>query len=92
MIVRISSEGQYRIPSSQLDRLNRLDNQVVEAVAKGSERRFQTAYTKMLGFVRQKGVALEAAELVASDVVLPEPDLTLHQAKELFVGEGLIPG
>ncbi|MBI2887295.1 MAG: hypothetical protein HYY02_08805 [Chloroflexi bacterium] len=92
MIVRISTEGQYRLRSAQLDRLNRLDNQVVEAVAKGSERRFRTAYDRMLDFVRQKGEAVPVAELVESDLVLPQPDLTLQEAQRLFVGEGLLPG
>ena len=31
MIVRIRAEGQYRLPSAQLDRLNRLDNKIVDA-------------------------------------------------------------
>ena len=31
-------------------------------------------------------------ELVESDLVLPEPDITLEEAEDLFVGEGLVPG
>lgn len=92
MIVRISTEGQYRLRSSQLDRLNRLDDQVVEAVAKGNQKRFVTAYSRMLDFVRQKGEVVPVTELIESDLVLPEPDLTLEEAQRLFVGEGLVPG
>ena len=29
-------------------------------------------------------------ELVESDLVLPEPDITLKEAEELFVGEGVL--
>ena len=92
MIVRISTEGQYRLRSSHLDRLNRLDDQVVEAVAKGNQKRFATVYSRMLDFVRQKGEVVPVTELIESDLVLPEPDLTLEEAQRLFVGEGLIPG
>ena len=31
-------------------------------------------------------------ELVESDLVLPEPDITLEEAEELFTGEGILPG
>lgn len=92
MIVRITTEGQYRLKGSHLDRLNRLDNQVVEAIAAGKEARFRTVYSRMLDFVRQKGEPLAPSELAASDLVLPEPGLTVAEAKKLFVGEGLVPG
>ena len=31
-------------------------------------------------------------ELVESDIVLPEPDITLLEPEELFTGEVLVPG
>jgi hypothetical protein len=46
----------------------------------------------MLGLVREKGSPVPIDELVESDLILPEPDLTLIEAEELFVGEGLVPG
>jgi hypothetical protein len=42
--------------------------------------------------VREKGTAVPVDELVESDLVLPDRDLTLEEAEELFVGEGLLPG
>ena len=92
MIVRILTEGQFRLSGSQLDRLNRLDNRVVAAVEKGDEAQFQKAFAQLLDLVRQKGQPLPLQEFVESDVVLPQPNLTLGEAKRLFVGEGLIPG
>ena len=46
----------------------------------------------MLDLVRQKGTEVPVDELVESDLILPEPDITLKEAEELFVGEGLLPG
>lgn len=92
MIVRILTEGQFRLSGSQLDRLNRLDNQVVAAVQKGNEAQFQKTFAQLLDLVRQKGQPVPLQEFVESDVVLPQPNLTLGEAKRLFVGEGLIPG
>ena len=92
MIVRISEEGQYEIPSSLLDDLNRLDNAIVEAVGRGEEERFRSLLEEMLALVRTRGRALPPDDLRPSDVVLPPPDTDLEEARTLFVGEGLIPG
>ena len=92
MIVRISSEGQYNLPGSFIDQLNGIDNALVEAVESSDQGRFQALLKQMLSLVRDQGSPLPVDELVESDLILPEPDLTLEEAKELFVGEGLLPG
>ena len=92
MIVRISSEGQYNLPGSYIDRLNDIDNELVEAVEADELAAYETLLKQMLDLVREHGQPLSVDELVESDLILPEPDLTLQEAKELFVGEGLLPG
>jgi hypothetical protein len=92
MIVRITNEGQYNLPGSFIDELNDLDNELVEAVESEDEARFTALLAQMLGLVREKGSPVPIDELVESDLILPEPDLTLIEAEELFVGEGLVPG
>ena len=92
MIVRISSEGQYNLPGSYIDRLNEIDNALVEAVEAEDQSAFETLLKRMLDLVREHGEAVPVDELLESDLILPEPDLTLREAEELFVGEGLLPG
>ena len=92
MIVRISSEGQYNLPGSYVDRLNDIDNELVEAVEAGDLHQYESLLKQMLDLVRDHGTPVPLDELVESDLILPEPDLTLQEAKELFVGEGLLPG
>ena len=92
MIVRILTEGQYDLPGAQVDELNKLDNQLVEVVESEDSSEFDRLLNAMLDLVREKGKAVPADELVESDLVLPEPDLTLEEAGELFTGEGLLPG
>lgn len=92
MIVRIATEGQYRLESAYLDELNSVDNALVEAIATGDEERFQALLQKMLDLVRQHGQPVPADEFVESDIILPPPDTTFEEARELFAGEGLIPG
>ena len=92
MIVRISSEGQYNLPGSFIDQLNDIDNELVEAVEAEDEAAYETLLKRMLDLVREHGEPVPVDELVESDLILPEPDLTLREAEELFVGEGLLPG
>ena len=91
MIVRISTEGQYRLPDGDADRLNDLDNEVVAAVDAGDEERFQEVFAALLELVRSDGTPLGEDELEESDVILPPPDLSFAEAGEQFSGEGLIP-
>ena len=93
MIARILTEGQYNIPGSYIDELNEIDNHLV--VAEENQEEFRHLLKKMLDLVREEGTPVpvdELDELVESDLMLPEPDLTLQEAEELFVGEGLLPG
>ncbi len=92
MIVRISSEGQYNLPGSFIDQLNDVDNELVEAVEAENQADYERLLKRMLDLVRDHGEPVPVDELVESDLILPEPDLTLREAEELFVGEGLLPG
>ena len=92
MIIRISSEGQYNLPGSFIDQLNQIDNELVEAVEAEDQISYETLLKRMLDLVRDNGEPVPVDDLVESDLILPEPDLTLREAEELFVGEGLLPG
>lgn len=91
MIVRISGEGQFRLPDEHAARLNELDNEAVAAVEAGDEQRFGELWEQMLALVKTDGAGLEEDELVQSQVILPPRDITFEEAKAEFTGEGLIP-
>ena len=91
MIVRISGEGQFKLPDEDRDRLNELDNRAVSAVEEGDETGFQELWSQMLELVASDGNQLDNDELVESDVILPPRDITFEEARGEFSGEGLIP-
>ena len=91
MIVRISGEGQFRLPDEDADRLNELDNRAVAAVEQGDETGFGELWSQMLELVASDGNALDEEELTESDVILPPRDITFAEAKGEFSGDGLIP-
>ena len=91
MIVRISGEGQFKLPDGDAERLNELDNRAVSAAESGDETGFGELWQQMLALVETDGEALDSDELVESDVILPPRDVTFAEAQGEFTGEGLIP-
>ena len=90
MIVRISSEGQYKVDGELIKKLDDIDNRIVNVCSQDDSLEFKRLLDEMLDLVRVEGKALPVTDLVKSDVVLPAPDTTLEEAKEMFCGEGLI--
>jgi hypothetical protein len=91
MIVRISGEGQFKLPDQDGERLNELDNRAVSAVEQGDEAGFRELWNQMLELVSADGNELPDEELVESDIILPPRDITFEEAQGEFTGEGLIP-
>ena len=91
MIVRVSGEGQFKLPDEDAERLNDLDNRAVAAVEGGDEAGFKELWTQMLDLVAADGSEIGEDELTESDVILPPRDISFAEAAGEFTGEGLIP-
>ncbi len=91
MIVRISTEGQYRLDSALLDKVNEMDNDLVNSIAEIDETEFRERFEAMLNLIRSQGKQLSDDELVESQIILPAPDITVEEARSYFTGEGLLP-
>jgi hypothetical protein len=91
VIVRIASEGQFKMPEEAVDRLNALDNEAVAAVEAGDEARFTELFGQIVAFVRDNGTRLAEDDLRGSDVIVPPPDTSFEEARHDFSGDGLIP-
>jgi PspA-Associated protein len=91
VIVRISGEGQFKLPDEDAGRLNELDNRAVSAVEDGDETGFKELWSQMLEIVASDGNEIGDDELVESDVILPPRDITFEEARGEFTGDGLIP-
>lgn len=91
MIVRLMGEGQYQVADELASDLHELDTEAVQAVEDGDETDLRRLLEAMGHLVRERGERLHDAHLGASDLVIPPADLSLAEARELYVGEGLIP-
>jgi hypothetical protein len=91
VIVRLSGEGQYRVPDDVVQQLNELDDQAQAAVDAEDEPELDRRLDEMWELVRREGEALADDDLSPSDFIIPPSDLTLEETKRLFSAEGLIP-
>jgi hypothetical protein len=85
-------EGQVRVDDTHLAELNRLDDELLAEMESGDEDGFCRTLTALLDAVRRLGTPLPDAALEPSDLILPSPDATLEEVRELLTDEGLIPG
>lgn len=92
MIVRILGEGQFDVSEDDLDRLNEFDDELTAAVDAGDTGRFTAALGHLLARVREHASPHDLDDLVVSDVVLPGPDSSLDEVRNLLADDGLIHG
>jgi hypothetical protein len=90
MIIRILGEGQFRVDDKLLDRLNKIDNEIVDHVAKGDKVKFKKGIDKLIAAVKEQGEPLDPVDIVQSGLIIPPGDLSFEEAKKIFSGHGLI--
>ncbi len=91
MIVRLLNEGQWRVDDSLEQELSRLDDEAMAALERNDEESLDATLAKMGDLVRTRGEELPPDDLSTSDVIIPPPDLTLEETRQLFTEAGLIP-
>ncbi|MET9967526.1 hypothetical protein ABZZ80_16775 [Streptomyces sp. NPDC006356] len=92
MIVRIMGEGQVKLSDSHLPELNKLDDELLREMENGDGPGFRRTLTALLAKVREMGDPLPDDSLEPSELILPSPDATLEEVRELLSDDGLIPG
>lgn len=94
MIVRVLGHGQFRLDDADLATVEKADDAVEAAIAADDEGAFQTALAGLIATIEQVGDAVPDDEFIASDIIVPDRDITLAEARTLEseAGEGLIPG
>jgi hypothetical protein len=91
VIVRILTEGQYRVDDALHGQLNELDERLMAAAEAGDEAAFHARYADLLALIKSKGTELADDELLASDLMLPPSDVTIEEALAGYADHGLIP-
>jgi hypothetical protein len=84
MIVRILSEGQFDLTAEALAKLKSLDEDMFASIAANDEGGYQKSFHAALTLVREQGKPVPNDRLVESDLILPNSDTTLEEARRLF--------
>ncbi|UQA95920.1 PspA-associated protein PspAA [Streptomyces halobius] len=92
MIVRIMGEGQVKLDDSHFIELNKLDDELLEEMDSGDTGGFRRTLGALLEAVRRLGTPLPDESLEPSELILPPPDATLEEVREMLSDDGLIPG
>ncbi|MCF6525806.1 hypothetical protein [Streptomyces sp. JJ36] len=92
MIVRIMGEGQVKLDDSHFPELNRLDDELQAEMESGDASGFRRTLTALLSAVRSMGAPLPDDSLEPSELILPSPDASLEEVREMLSEDGLIPG
>jgi hypothetical protein len=99
VIIRISGQGQFKVSTEILDKINEIDNSIVdliENVSLGSsdhkltQKELQAKLTEMNNLITSKGQPIDDKEIVESGVIVPDSDLSIEEATKIFKGEGII--
>jgi hypothetical protein len=81
MIVRIMTDDQYRLDDSKLAPVHELDDTLDVAMDAGDAAGFTAALEQLVAYVKQNGQPVPMDEVVASDLIIPAPDMSLDEAK-----------
>ncbi|MFJ9549156.1 PspA-associated protein PspAA [Streptomyces erythrochromogenes] len=92
MIVRIMGEGQLDVADSHFAELNMLDDELLAEMEGGDEEGFRRTLGALLEAVRRLGEPLPDDALEPSELILPGPDASLDEVREMLRDDGLIPG
>ncbi|GAA1364571.1 PspA-associated protein PspAA [Streptomyces beijiangensis] len=92
MIVRIMGEGQLNLADSHFVELNKLDDELLAEMESGDAEGFRRTLGALLDAVRRLGAPLPDDALEPSELILPSPDASLDEVKEMLSDDGLIPG
>jgi hypothetical protein len=85
-------EGQVKLDDSHFTELNKLDDELLEEMESGDGEGFRRTLNALLEAVRRMGVPLPDDAIEPSELILPPPDATLEQVREMLSDDGLIPG
>jgi hypothetical protein len=101
IIVRVSGQGQFKVNREVLDRINDIDNSIVNLLEdtdtdvdansiKAKQKELNEKIVEIINLIRTNGMQLDDKEITQSQIMIPNPDISVDEAKKIFRGEGII--
>jgi phage shock protein A len=92
LVVRVQGSGQYRLAQPEVDELQRLDQQLTEAVQAHDEQNVHALLGRMIALVQTRGSSVGGDEVVQSETILPPATVTVEEVQALMHEDGLVAG
>ena len=101
IIVRVSGQGQFKVNREIMDRINDIDNSIVSLLEnadtdvdansiKVKQKELNEKINEIINLIRINGMPLDDKEITQSQIMIPNPDISVAEAKKIFRGEGII--
>ena len=101
IIVRVSGQGQFKVNGEILDRINDIDNSIVNLLentdvdvdansSNVKQKELNEKINEIISLIRTNGMPLDDKEITQSQIMIPNPDISVDEAKKIFRGEGII--
>jgi hypothetical protein len=101
IIVRVSGQGQFKVNREILERINDIDNSIVNLLEnadvnvddnsiKVKQKDLNGKINEIINLIRTNGMPLDDKEIIQSQIMIPNPDISVDEAKKIFSGEGII--
>ena len=101
IIVRVSGQGQFKVNREIMDRINDIDNSIVSLLEnadtdvdansiKVKQKELNEKINEIINLIRTNGMPLDDKEITQSQIMIPNPDISIDKAKMIFRGEGII--
>jgi hypothetical protein len=87
-------QGQFRINGDTIKTINGIDDAIVQILqneSKADDQEYRAKVAEIVQTIKSEGQKLEDKELVESDIIVPDTDISIDKAKKVFKGEGIIP-
>ena len=99
--MRVSGHGQFKVNREILDRINDIDNSIVNLLEntdtdvdvnsiKVKQKELNEKVNEIINLIRTNGIPLDDKEIIQSQIMIPNPDISVDEAKKIFRGEGII--
>jgi len=93
-VIRIMGQGQFKINEDIVKKINEIDDAIVQILqneSKADDQEFRTKIAEIVQTITSEGQKLNDKELVESEIIVPDTDISIDEAKKVFQGEGIIP-
>ncbi|MCL4442912.1 MAG: hypothetical protein M1456_02320 [Actinobacteria bacterium] len=87
MIVRILEEGQWEVPDSSMEKIEKLDDTLEDALNSGDEIAFKSSLDAIIVKIKELGTKVEDDRILPSDLMLPGGEYSLEETKQLLQEE-----